>query len=251
MEENNRKGPGVFYAVVGVATLVVAIIGATFAYFSASATPDTTTVTGQTNNITGSNLTLTVTKLFEDKIGTGAGKLAATQNLVPADFNDASTTDITNAITNYCIDDGYTGCHMYDIMIKCDQTISEANLLLDLAVTPISGGSKDNWKYLVFQQSNTATSTLSAANTITTSATSLATDETDEDLHSRNGNAAGLTANTEVHYFLMVYLKNIDAAQNDSSATNEGETTYEFGSYSGSLELHAMGGEVKATFSAS
>ena len=37
MEENNRKGPGVFYAVMGVATLVVAIIGATFAFFSASA----------------------------------------------------------------------------------------------------------------------------------------------------------------------------------------------------------------------
>ena len=36
MDENNRKGPGIFYAVVGVATLVVAIIGATFAYFSAS-----------------------------------------------------------------------------------------------------------------------------------------------------------------------------------------------------------------------
>ena len=31
-ENENRKGPGVFYAVVGVATLVVAIIGATFAY---------------------------------------------------------------------------------------------------------------------------------------------------------------------------------------------------------------------------
>lgn len=35
--EENRKGPGIFYAVVGVATLVVAIIGATFAYFSATA----------------------------------------------------------------------------------------------------------------------------------------------------------------------------------------------------------------------
>ena len=40
MEENNRKGPGVFYAVVGVATLVVAIIGATFAYFTATVTTD-------------------------------------------------------------------------------------------------------------------------------------------------------------------------------------------------------------------
>ena len=36
MENNN--GRGIFYGVIGVATLVVAIIGATFAYFSASAT---------------------------------------------------------------------------------------------------------------------------------------------------------------------------------------------------------------------
>ena len=34
--ENNNNGRGIFYGVIGVATLVVAIIGATFAYFSAS-----------------------------------------------------------------------------------------------------------------------------------------------------------------------------------------------------------------------
>ena len=36
MNERNN-GKGVFYGVIGVATLVVAIIGATFAYFTASA----------------------------------------------------------------------------------------------------------------------------------------------------------------------------------------------------------------------
>lgn len=36
--ENNNNGRGIFYGVIGVATLVVAIIGATFAYFSASVT---------------------------------------------------------------------------------------------------------------------------------------------------------------------------------------------------------------------
>ena len=35
MENNN--GRGIFYGVIGVATLVVAIIGATFAFFAASA----------------------------------------------------------------------------------------------------------------------------------------------------------------------------------------------------------------------
>ena len=35
--ENNNNGRGIFYGVIGVATLVVAIIGATFAYFTATA----------------------------------------------------------------------------------------------------------------------------------------------------------------------------------------------------------------------
>ena len=60
MEENNRKGPGVFYAVMGVATLVVAIIGATFAYFSAAATAEGDEIIGQTNNDLASALSLNV-----------------------------------------------------------------------------------------------------------------------------------------------------------------------------------------------
>ena len=36
MNENNN-GRGLFYGVIGVATLIVAIIGATFAYFSVNA----------------------------------------------------------------------------------------------------------------------------------------------------------------------------------------------------------------------
>ena len=58
--EENRKGPGVFYAVVGVATLVVAIIGATFASFSASTTINTD-VTGSTP--TGPSITIAITRV--------------------------------------------------------------------------------------------------------------------------------------------------------------------------------------------
>ena len=49
----NRKGNGIFLSVIGVATLVVAIIGATFAYFSASAVSNNDAVSVQ-----GANLTL-------------------------------------------------------------------------------------------------------------------------------------------------------------------------------------------------
>ena len=39
--ENHNNGRGIFYGVIGVATLVVAIIGATFAYFTATQSNNT------------------------------------------------------------------------------------------------------------------------------------------------------------------------------------------------------------------
>ena len=36
--DNNKNGRGIFYGVIGVATLVVAIIGATFAYLDRKST---------------------------------------------------------------------------------------------------------------------------------------------------------------------------------------------------------------------
>ena len=44
-EQKNNNGRGIFYGVIGVATLVVAIIGATFAYFTATQS-NNTTITG-------------------------------------------------------------------------------------------------------------------------------------------------------------------------------------------------------------
>ena len=49
----NRRGSGIFLGVIGVATLVVAIIGATFAYFSASAISNNDAI-----RVQGANLSL-------------------------------------------------------------------------------------------------------------------------------------------------------------------------------------------------
>ena len=242
MEEENRKGPGVFYAVVGVATLVVAIIGATFAYFSASTSSPAGAIQGETNNITGSDLTLTVTKLYTDKIGTGEGKLAASQNLVPADFDDTTTTGVTAAVSHFCIDAGYTGCHVYDIAISSSQPIAEADLKLALTVTPATGATATNWKYLVYQGTDAAASSFAVP------AASLADPVSNVELHSRT--AAASLDSTVVHYYLMVYLKDTNKAQNVAGDKATGETN-EIGSYTGSVTLSALGGgQVKATFSA-
>ena len=55
-------------------------------------------------------------------------------------------------------------------------------------------------------------------------------------------NGAGLTANTPVVYYLVVYVNDNDTVQN-----TEGDN-YVIGSYNGSVTLQAMGGEVRANF---
>lgn len=73
MNENNNGGKGLFYGVIGVATLIVAIIGATFAWFTATAGGETKTVVK-----TG---TLSIEYVSS---GEGSGKVVDASNLKPA-----------------------------------------------------------------------------------------------------------------------------------------------------------------------
>lgn len=225
-EEENRKGPGVFYAVVGVATLVVAIIGATFAYFSASVTPDenSTPITGDTSDIGASTITLTVNKV--NLGGTASG------DLVPAVISTADTTGINAATAKKCEEGGYTGCHVYEITAQSENAISSADLLLNLSTNATTG---TNWKYVVYQ--GTAAT---AATGITTPTAAMPA--VNVDILS----TPGLTAATPVTYYLMVYLENINSVQNDGVTEN---TTSETGRYTGTVTLQAAGNQVKANLS--
>ena len=58
-QKNNRRG--IFYGVIGVATLVVAVVGATFAYFTATAS-NNTAISG---NMASINFGLSVEKVTD------------------------------------------------------------------------------------------------------------------------------------------------------------------------------------------
>lgn len=221
--EENRKGPGVFYAVVGVATLVVAIIGATFAYFSASATATGDEITGGTNDDLASALSVTVDRVVY------TDTTAASLDLVPAVMDDTTAAGVSGALAAKCENAGYTGCHVYKITATSSQTVANASVLLDLST---DAAVKTNWKYLVY------TGTEDSATAISTAATSLATNAVGVDLH----NNASMTAATPVVYYLMVYLANTETSQNDASS--------EIGTYTGAVTMNAAGGQVKATFTA-
>ena len=268
-ENENRKGPGVFYAVVGVATLVVAIIGATFAYFSASTNGGEGAITGQTADVGSSALSVSTQKY------TFTGGSVSNANLVPAVIDEslisgtgANGSSIANALSRNCISDGYTGCHVWKIVVNSTEPIDVASVKLDLGVTlndtAENHGSKADWKYALFTADDTATGSayagalsnpayLTTLATGTTAHGDLSTDLTSFELNSGLGLPAGTTNGTPSKVlYLMVFLKNLEQNQNSYQAGEESQpavSVNDTGSYTGTVTLDAgNSGQVKATF---
>ena len=154
----------------------------------------------------------------------------ASDNLVPSDAG-ASITNIKNAMTAKCVNKGYTGCHIYKITAKSGQTLNTASLNLTLTQT----GATDvaAWKYVTFTVEGDAAALVegkSGSFNVTAPV----------DLHS----GGSVTGETDVVYYLMIYLENKDASQNE---TGENLAT---GSYVGKVTFQAAGGTVSATFAA-
>lgn len=107
MNENNN-GRGLFYGVIGVATLIVAIIGATFAYFSVNASiTNNNGISGDTVNVSETTITGTLTRVTPSPV-----------SMVPL-----KTADLQKGITGengqQCIDaNGAKVCDIYTLTIK-------------------------------------------------------------------------------------------------------------------------------------
>jgi len=123
---NNREdGKGIFFGVIGVATLVVAIIGATFAYFTATETAGQNEITGNAATISfGLDVAIETTV---DK--TKGGLIPMTDSMVEAAVNKSHSTA--------CVDDnGNAVCQIYKVTIDNKGT---ASMFLDGYVN-LSGG---------------------------------------------------------------------------------------------------------------
>lgn len=103
--ENKNNGKGIFYGVIGVATLIVAIIGATFAYFTATA---------------GSNDAINVTSMenpFDVSLSVSqAAPSGVANHLLPLDDSKIETA---MSYTNPCLDenDDQT-CAIYELQLR-------------------------------------------------------------------------------------------------------------------------------------
>ena len=224
----NRNGQGIFYGVIGVATLVVAIIGATFAFFNAQAS------TNYVNNIAGNTLNLasalsvTVTKV-------NLGGTAASPNLVPATITTSSATGLNQALSAKCEKGGYTGCHVYKIVAQSSETVDSAKINL-ATLTTTNTKNKSDWKYVIYTGSDTAASALVEGGSGSMDLAGAF------DMHK----GAKLNANQAVTYYLMIYL----AEDNATESQNSGGTNDATGGYNGTVTMTAGTGTVTANFAA-
>lgn len=125
MNEQKNNGRGIFYGVIGVATLVVAIIGATFAYFTA-------TQTAGNNVITGNMATISFGVKVEKVVDPGL-----TSGMIPMS-NDMIEAAVNNPSNATCVDDnGNAVCQIYKITVT---NTSSAAMFVDGYVA-LAGGS--------------------------------------------------------------------------------------------------------------
>ena len=131
MEQRNGKSTtnNIFYAVIGVATLMIAVIGATFAYYTATAT-NATTIKG---NMATISFDLDVKKVT-DQDNTRGGLIPMSNNMM----EQALTKNAAASDKGICVDDnGNAVCQVYKITVV---NTSTASMFLDGYVT-LSGGS--------------------------------------------------------------------------------------------------------------
>ena len=176
MGEN--KGQTIFLSVIGIATLLVAIIGATFAYFTTSMTGDAANVTATTAKIGAVNFT-------------AEGVTADNTRILPGWTSGAKNVTVTLGESDYSVD--YTcslsvtsnGITDLKLAVEGEGANSEANKTIGTEATTIqiasgtltSGQSKSMTYTLTFpetgveqnaQQQKTVNATVSCATSGTT-----------------------------------------------------------------------------------
>lgn len=197
MEENiqkTKKAP-LIYAIVGVMTLVIAVAGSTYAFYTASTT-NTTSVTGTAGGGEGPEM------LIENESDGANG------NLIPIDM----TTDMLSAAAKGssktgnipCLDsNGYTACQIYSVVITNNANTAQS---YNISLTSLSGDDTPNIEAVTM---NTSDDTVTSADSIK---------GVDKGICTTEQVAAG---GQSTPCYFMVFIKNLpDDAQTDSGVFN-------------------------------
>lgn len=161
-EERKNNGQGIFYAVIGVATLVVTIIGSTFAYFSATANSAVDAVTAQSTTI---NLG------YSEEAG------GLHNHLIPMNESDALFKNEPGITASDCIDlNSNEICSTYQFTISNPSTTTGQQVYAYIIPASVAAGSQfsENLKFAIFKGAASDISSATNKFDVNQSATALA-----------------------------------------------------------------------------
>lgn len=211
MNENNN-GRGLFYGVIGVATLIVAIIGATFAYFTVNAT-----VTGN-ENVKGN-----VAEIGSERVAAVVTKMTATEGklvplgsatIAPGEGTIGATDQRSDALNaaDMCFDTkGNKVCDVYRIVLTNSSEDASVNLEGTLTITPDQVKNSENFRWSFYKDTNNAAFAANTLANATVNPVSTTTLETNHTLAPNGGKAT---------YYVMVWLNDTGAPQNEDQAAS-------------------------------
>lgn len=203
MENNN--GRGIFYGVMGVATLVVAIIGATFAFFAASAS-------GGENAVAANSVSLAGTLELTEVLDARDQLIPVAQDIMKGSYNQngegnkAKCKGVSKADATAT----YDMCSTYEFTLK-----NKANVAQQVYVTFKSVKNEyTNLMYCVYEGAHTTT------NTIVNDCKAVpATGLVDEDIISVNVPAATNESTPGTHtYTVVLFINETKGNQTDADS---------------------------------
>lgn len=152
MENNN--GRGIFYGVMGVATLVVAIVGATFAYFAASANGTTGAAAANSANVSGT------LEVVQDDQYVAPDLIPASPETVLESFaqtgDDTANTGKCRGASAANHQGNYGMCSYYTFTVKNTSSVATQ---VYLSLNTDSNNFDGSFKYCVYEGNTTATVT--------------------------------------------------------------------------------------------
>lgn len=225
--ENNRDKKGLFLGIISVATLIVAIIGATFAYFTATVTAN--------NEVNFTSYQFSATASVEKVEPSGD-----INDLIPVDAANVYTlaSNTQNNSHGACKDaNNYSACAIYKVTIN---NTGSQNLSLTGKLKTTNSSDYTNLKI----QPATKSGTTYAADGDAMAISGTQDDETDNFSVTASGNTTDKTftvnaGGVDTEFYFVIYLDNVS---DDDQNEEMGQT------YTGQLIFTSTdGGELKAT----
>lgn len=223
---DETRGRDIFLGVIGVLTLIVAIVGATFAYFS-------TQVNSANESVNINSYQFATSLAFKEVYPTKEHKA-----LIPLDSKakNGEITYLDKALSEGCVDaKGYQVCAVYEAAltntaddvvltpsfdVTTNEFVNETNSNV-YALLAAANGSEETPTAFTYNREN-ATNVIAAKNALTYNGQSTIT----------------VTSGQTAKYYLILWLENLEESQPDMNKTLKGQITFS----------SEGGAQLKATF---